>query len=165
MNTLGSHPGAILFRFSVMMIIILIMIVVFFRYIDESRKGFEAASILRTKQVIDSSLTVVFAKAAIKRQLNELAQVDGGNPFEYMQRYEIAHPAYLGELNRDLLVDDTPGWYYLSHRGKVVYKVRYLERDHYYQVVLNFDDLNQTGRYESNGDLFRGLRFVKIAEL
>ena len=165
MNTLGSHPGAILFRFSIMVILILILIVVFFRYLDDSRKGFEKASMLRTKTVVDSSLAVVFARAAMNQQLGELSLAEGGNPFVYMQRYDISHPDYLGELGRDLTNEDLPGWYYLSHRGMVVYKARYLDTDRYYQVVLNYEDLNQSGIFESSADRFRGLQFVKIAEI
>lgn len=165
MNTLGSHPGAILFRFSVMVLLILILIVAFFRYFDGNRKGFEQASILRTKKIVDSSLAVVFSRAAINHRLDDLALAEGGNPFEYMAQYDIAHPAYLGELDRDPAVDDLPGWYYLSHRRMVVYKARYLKSDSYFEVVLNFEDVNNSGRFESRLDRFRGLQFVKVAEI
>ena len=163
MNTLGSHPGAILFRFSVMVILILILIVVFLRYIEDSRRGFEEASILRTKEVIDSSLAVVFAEAAINQQLNDLSLIQGGNPFELMQRHEILHSNYLGVLERDLSKDDLPGWYFLSHRGKVAYKAHYLERDSYFEVILKYDDKNRSGRFEADADKFRNLQFVRIA--
>ena len=120
---------------------------------------------LRTKRVIDSSLALVFAEAAVNRQLNELALVAGGNPFEYMAQYDIAHPAYLGELDHDPTVDNIPGWYYLTHRRQVVYKARYLETDSYYEVILKFEDVNQSGSFEASTDKFRNLHFVRAANI
>ena len=47
MKTLGSHPGAILFRLSVMVIIIAILMVVFFRHVDDAQVELERQLALR----------------------------------------------------------------------------------------------------------------------
>ena len=54
MNTLGSHPGAILFRFGMLAIIIVILIGVFLSYVEEAQKTVERASILQTKRILKS---------------------------------------------------------------------------------------------------------------
>ena len=161
MNTIGSHPGAILFRLSLMIILIAIMIVVFFSYVDQTQKKVEHVSILQTKKIIDSSLAVVFATYAVNNRLNELDNLDGGNPFVFLQEFEILPPAYVGEVDSDLETDQAPGWYYLSHRQIVAYKSRFIESDSYFKVMLAYDDHNQSGHFESDADKFRSLKFVK----
>ena len=41
MNTIGSHPGAILFRLGIMVVLIAIMMMVFLSYVDETEKELE----------------------------------------------------------------------------------------------------------------------------
>ena len=163
MNTLGSHPGAILFRFSVMAIIILILIVAFFRYTEGYRRSIEELSIVNTKKIIDSALTVVFTKLAVSKSLEELNDIDGANPFVLMQQHEIAHSRYQGLLSRDPRPDDVPGWYYLPEHRYSVYKARYLEGNRYFRITLQYDDLNRSGRFESSQDRLRSLLFSEIS--
>ncbi len=165
MNTLGSHPGAIIFRLSIMIVLIAIMMVVFFSYLEATEKKLEQTSILQTKKIIDSSLSVVFATYAVKGRLDKLNELDGDNPFVFLQEYGMLPSGYQGELNRDLSADQAPGWYYLTHRGHVAYKSRFVESDSHFAVVLNYEDLNQSGLFEPESDNFRNLQFVKIEEL
>ncbi len=165
MNTLGSHPGAIVFRLSVMVIIILILIGVFLSYLDENQKQVERASILQTKRIIDSSLVVVFSTYAVKGRLNDLNQVHESNPFDILMEYQMLPPSYQGVIEHEVSPDLAPGWYYLKHRKRVVYKARFIEVDTYFAVLLDYQDTNGSGRFESSIDNFNNLRFVKIAEL
>ena len=165
MNTLGSHPGAIIFRLSVMIILITIMMAVFFFYLEATEKKLEQTSILQTKKIIDSSLAIVFATYAVKGQLDKLNELEGGNPFVFLQEYGMLPTGYQGELDNDLSADQTPGWYFLTHRGQVAYKSRFIESDSYFAVVLNFEDRNQSGLFEPESDNFRNLQFVKIEVL
>jgi len=165
MNILGSHSGAILFRLSLMIILIVIMVMVFFSYVDSAEREFERKSVLQTKKIIDSALAVVFATYAVNNRLGELNDLDGGNPFIFLEEYEMLPPAYVGEIDRDPGDGAEAGWYYLKHRRILVYKSLYSEADHYYKIVLNYEDTNQSGSFESASDRFRGLQFVKIAEL
>lgn len=164
MKTIGSHPGAILFRLSLMIILIAILMVVFFRYADSTQKELERQSIMQTKRIIDSSLAVVFASYAAKGRLNELNELDGGNPFTFLQEFKLVPPGYKGELNFNLRHDIDPGWYYLSHRGLVAYKSHFIGSDSYFAIELDYRDLNQSGHFERGIDRFKNLYFVKKAE-
>jgi hypothetical protein len=87
MNTIGSHPGAIVFRLGIMIILIAIMMAVFFSYLDDTERELERVSVLQTKKIIDSSLVVVFATYAVNNRLGELNDLDGGNPFVFLTRH------------------------------------------------------------------------------
>ena len=164
MNTLGSHPGAIVFRLSIMIILIVILVSIFFSYLDDTERAFERTSILQTKKIIDSSLVVVFATYAVNNRLNELNDLDGGNPFVHLAEYGMLPTAYVGEIDHDPGEDDKAGWHYLTHRRILVYKSLFSDADHYFKIVLNYEDDNQSGSFESASDKFRSLQFVKIAE-
>ena len=164
MKTIGSHPGAISFRLSVMIILILILVVVFFRYLDSTQRELERVSIQQTKKIIDSALVVVFASYAVKGRLAEIGELEGGNPFIYMAEYQLVPPAYRGETDAQVGAELEPGWYYLKQSGRVLYKSHYLETDSYFSIRLKYDDLNHSGRFEADMDKFLGLQFVKTAE-
>jgi hypothetical protein len=165
MKTIGSHPGANLFRLSIMCVLIASMMMVFFSYVDDAEKALERTSVLQTKTIINSALAVVFASYAINSRLHELNDLNGANPFVFLKEYAMLPPAYVGELDHDLSVDQEPGWYYLSHRGIVVYKPLFIESDSYFSIVLNYQDNNQSGLFEPAVDSFQNLRFIKIAEM
>ncbi len=161
MNAIGSHPGAILFRLSVMIIVIAILVVIFFRYMDSAQRGLERQSIMQTKRIIDSSLAVVFASYAVKGRLNELNQVDGANPFIFLEQYSLLPATYRGEIGQRSLADLKPGWYYRRATGNVIYIPRFLLDAEWYSLVLNYDDSNQSGRFEADQDQFKTLQFIK----
>ena len=165
MSTIGSHPGAILFRLSIMVVLIAIMMVIFFSYVEDTERELERASVLQTKKIIDSALAVVFATYATRNRLHELNDLDGGNPFVFLKEYQILPPAYVGERDHDLSADEIPGWYYLTHRRLVVYHSYFSELDSYYTVVLSYQDSNESGSFEPATDKFQSLRFVEIAEI
>ena len=165
MSTIGSHPGAIVFRLSIMIILIVILVSIFLSYLDDTERAFESTSVLQTKKIIDSSLAVVFATYAVNNRLNELNDLDGGNPFVHLAEYGILPTAYVGEIDHDPVEDQQPGWYYLSHRKILIYKSLFSDADHYFKIVLNYQDQNESGSFESASDKFQSLQFVKITEL
>ena len=165
MNTIGSHPGAIFFRLSAMIILIAILMIVFLSYVDDTERTLERTSILQTKKIIDSSLALVFASYAVNGRLNELNQLDGANPFVFLQEYKILPPGYKGELDTDLSIDVDPGWYYLSHRGVVAYRPYFLDSDRYFSVHLDYEDVDQSGQFERGVDRFKNLYFVRAVEI
>lgn len=165
MKTIGSHPGAILFRLGLMVIVIAILVLAFFAYLEESEKVLEHNSVLQTKRVIESSLAVVFANHAVSGRLNELDEIDGANPFEMLQRLEIPTPGYRGVIERELGDDLAPGWYYQAHRGQVAYKPQFDGPNRYFRVVLDYEDKNRSGRFDYGVDRFRNLRFVALDRL
>lgn len=164
MKTLGSHPGAILFRLGVMIILIAILMVVFFSHVEDTEKALERTSILQTKKVIDSSLAVVFATYAVEGRLQELDRLDGSNPFEFLKEYKISVPSYVGVIDSDPDSSLDAGWYYLGHRGLVLYKSRFVDSDEYFTVVLAYDDMDGSGSFDAKSDRFRGLRFNSLKE-
>ena len=165
MSTIGSHPGAIVFRLSIMIILIVMLVSVFFSYLEDTEREIERTSILQTKKIIDSSLAVVFATYAVNNRLNELNDLDGGNPFVHLAEYGILPTAYIGEIDHDPGKDQEPGWYYLTHRRILVYKSLFSDADHYFEIVLNYEDRNQSGSFEPASEKFNSLQFVRIAEL
>lgn len=162
-RTLGSHPGAIRFRFSIMVVLILILLIFFLNYVDDSGLEIERASMWQTKRTIDSSLTVVFATYAINRKLDGLNQLYGGNPFVFLEEYEMKPANYRGITTRATLAAETKrgGWYYLEDDREVVFVSRYSDEHHYFGLVLDFDDLNHSGAFEAGNDTFKRLAFVK----
>ncbi len=162
MKTIGAPPGAILFRLSLMIIIVAILVIIFFRYVDDTQVELERQSILQTKRIIDSSLAVAFAGYAVKGRLDDLNQLDGGNPFLILEQFELLPPAYHGEFEGDFAADQEPGWYYLKQRRQVVYKSRFAGGDHYYSLRLDYEDINRSGSFESGHDRFNRLQFVRI---
>ena len=161
MNTLGSHPGAISFRLSIMVILILIFILYFLFYFDDYKQDIESSSILQTKKIIDSSLAVVFATHAVNGDLDGLNEIEGGNPFEFLKQYQMLPTTYQGVLEQEPPEGLPPGWYYVVQNEHVVYVPRYLADKSYYAITLKYRDHNQSGRFESAADKFQNLLFQK----
>lgn len=145
-----------------MLIIIAILMAIFFRYTDGMQQGLERQSIMQTRRIIDSALTVVFASYAVKGRLHELSQIDGDNPFVFLEEYSLLPVTYRGEIDGEVSAGLTPGWYYLSWHGLVAYRPRFLESDRYFRIVLDYEDRNQSGLFESDEDNFGQLQFVEV---
>jgi hypothetical protein len=147
-----------------MIILIAIMMVVFFSYLDDNERELERVSLLQTKKIIDSSLAVVFATYAVRNRLNEVNDLDGSNPFVFLEEYQMLPAAYVGEIHHDLDAELAPGWYYLGHRRIVAYRSYFDQADSYFAVTLNYQDNDSSGSFEPANDRFQNLQFVKIAE-
>ena len=161
MKYIGSHPGAYTFRFLIIFIIVGIFVILFLNYTDKLAVETEKVSIQQTINIINSSLAVVFATYAVKGELDRLNDLDGGNPFEYMAEYNLypSRSIYQGEIsgrNRD---DLEPGWYYDRLTGKVIYKAYYDELVLSFELILDYQDLNGSGRYEPDIDVYKMLNF------
>ncbi len=176
MKTIGAPPGAATFRLGLMIIIVAILVVIFFRYVDQAQVAFERQSVLQTKRIVDSSLAVVFARYAVKRRLDDIGELDGANPFEFLAQYsnekssdwgiqqQLLPTAYRGSVEQDPGADANPGWYYLKHRRQVAYLPTYLDRRQYVAIVLRYEDGNGSGRFEPEADTFRSLQVVELNE-
>ena len=165
MKSIGSHPGAILFRMSIMVILIAILMVVFLFYVDKSQKNIELASIFQTRKIINSSLVVMFATYAARGRLDKLNDLDGANPFEILRGYQLLPATYVGEIEHDLNDRLTPGWYYLRHRRQVVYKPLYIEKKFRFELLLKYDDVDGSGHFHPETDKFKGIYFVEVTSL
>ncbi|MDH3759899.1 MAG: hypothetical protein OEU50_02890 [Gammaproteobacteria bacterium] len=161
MKTLGSHPGAINFRLSAMVVLILLFIYVFLHYTDKAEQAIELQSVEQTRRVIDSALFIVFATYATQGRLDDLAALEGANPFEFLKEY-LAHTIpYRGEIDRFETAGEESGWYYLAGRGDLIYVPFHLPEPQVFRVRLNYGDGNGNGRFDSATDQFRSLKLDK----
>lgn len=160
--SLASVPGALVFRALLTAVAILILILVFFSYVDRTQRAFERNSIQQTERIIDGSLAVVFATYATSQRLNDLNELDGANPFDFLQLPPLA---YRGEVEGLSMGNSEPGWYYLRDRGLVAYKAFHLDSDIYFRVRLKYRDVNNSGRFEAASDEFQNLKFIRIVEM
>ena len=160
MKTIGSYPGANKFRLLMIVIIVGALWSFFFNYTDQISIETEKASIRQTKNIINSSMAVVFATYAVGNQLDHLNELNGGNPFIYMAEYNLLPSTYRGEFKGGDLTDIESGWYYDKSQKKILYKPYYDGAVQYYSLVLEFRDMNNSGRYESKIDEF-GRLFVR----
>ena len=163
--TLASVPGALLFRTLLSILLILILIVVFFDYVDDTQRELERSSIAQTRRIVDSSLAVAFASYAVENRLDDLNELDGGNPFVLLRTYQVLPAAYRGEVDHDLDAEMSPGWYYLRHRRVVAYRTQFLDADRYFRLRLNYDDRDANGRFDHLEDEFRNLQFEPLPQM
>ncbi|MEE8366264.1 MAG: hypothetical protein V3R76_10785 [Gammaproteobacteria bacterium] len=159
MRYISSYPGAYTFRLIMIVIIMSTLIVLFFNYTDRISIATEKASIQQTKNIINSSLAVVFATYAVKGELERLNELDGGNPFVHMAEYNMVPANYQGVIRARNLDDLAPGWYYDESSEKVIYKTYYDDQVYYFSQVLDYRDVNESGRYEPDIDVYRMLNF------
>jgi hypothetical protein len=136
----------------------------FFYYTDRLSKATEMMSIQQTRNIINSSLAVVFATYAVKGELDLLNDLNGGNPFTYMAEYNLVPESYKGVFKVEELGDLESGWYYDSVNGKVIYKTYYDEGLYFFSVVLDYRDVDGSGRYEPGADEYQRLYFQQIPQ-
>ena len=143
------------------MIVILVvtMMGIIFDYTGKISVATETASIQQTKNIINSSLAVVFATYAVKGELGQLNELDHGNPFNHLAKHNLLPVSYQGELRVENLADLEPGWYYDRLGMRVVYKTFHDERVLYFSQVLDYRDVNNSGRYEPEIDVYQMLNF------
>ncbi len=161
MKTLGSHPGAINFRLSVMVILIMLFIYVFLHYADEAEEAIELQSVQQARRVIDSALFIVFATYVTEGRLDELANLEGANPFEFLKKYLVHSIPYRGETGTLDAITAESGWYYLTGSGDLIYVPFGQSASVRFRVSLNYDDINGNGRFDSATDRIKTLKLVK----
>lgn len=154
MKSIGFPPGSNNFRLLMIVVIVGALWLFFFNYTDQISIETEKASVQQTRNIINSSMAVVFATYAVNNQLDRLNELNGGNPFIYLAEYNLLPGTYRGELGDGDLNDIKPGWYYDKSQRKILYKPYYDGKIHYYSLVLEFRDMNNSGLYESKIDEF-----------
>ena len=112
--------------------------------------------------IINSSLAIVFATYAVEGKLDDLNDLEGANPFVFLRKYKLLPATYVGEIDHGLNDQLAPGWYYLKHLRQVGYKSLHLGDRFNFELVLRYDDINESGRFESGIDVFKGLNFIEV---
>ena len=152
MRYLGSQPGGLLFRAIVATLLILIVVVQFLRYVDQVQIDTERASVQQTVRIVDSGMVVYFSQLIIKKQLEKIVEMDGGNPFPQLAPYGLIPGEYRGVTQSLQGTEGRPGWYYLVDSGEVIYRYRYQDKIDRFRLSLKFDDKNGNGTFEEAVD-------------
>ncbi len=159
MKQISVPPGALKFRLVMTITLVIILILVFFNYTNRISVAIEKTSIQQTKNIINSTLVVVFATYTVKGELGLLNEVDGGNPFEYLKIYGQVPITYRGEIDDDSLNNNVPGWYYDRTNGLAVYKPLYDDKFYYFAIELDYRDVDGSGRFDPGIDEYQRLSF------
>ena len=164
MKQIGTPPGAFKFRLIAIVILMLIFILVFLSYSNALSIATEKASIQQSKSIINSILAVVFATYTVRGELGRLNDLSGGNPFVYLEKYNMLPSTYRGEIKGEILQDAISGWYYDEEKGLVIYKPFHEKKMYYFTIELDFQDVNGSGYYEAESDQFNRLSFRQIPQ-
>jgi len=162
MKSIGFPPGSNIFRLIIVVIIVVTLIVIFFDYADRISIATEEASIQQSKNIINSSLAIVFAKYAVSNELEKLNDLVGADPFPYLNEYNLLPGVYKGQFESGSIEDLDSGWYF-HNKKKVVFYVPYYGNDiKYFTLNLEYRDVNFSGVYEPDIDEFNGLFFRSL---
>jgi len=164
MKQISTPPGALKFRLIAIVILILVFIVAFLNYTNGISITTEKASIRQTKNIINSTLGIVFATYTVKGELDRLNEVEGGNPFEYLEIYSQVPATYRGEIELFKLEEGEPGWYYDRVNGQALYKPFYNDQIYYFTIVLDYRDENSSGKFEADIDEYRQLSLKQLRQ-
>lgn len=164
MKQISVPPGALKFRLVMTIILVIILILVFFNYTNRISIAIEKTSIQQTKNIINSTLMVVFAGYAVKGELESLNELNGGDPFEYLETYSQLPATYRGDIGVDKSKNSKPGWYYDGEKGVVIYKPLYDDKDYYFRIELDYRDVDGSGRFEPAIDQYRRLNFRQLPQ-
>jgi len=159
MKQIGTPPGALKFRLVAIIILVVIFMLAFLNYTNGISASFEKTSIRQTKNIINSTLVVVFANYTVRGELERLNEVNGGNPFEYLEKYSAVPATYRGEIGVDDLNDSVPGWYYDRANGLALYKSLYDDKFYYFAIELDYKDVDGSGRFDPGIDEYQRLSF------
>lgn len=158
----SALPGALTFRWLAMVILTAIFFLVFLSYSYKISMATEKASVQQTKNIINSTLAVMFARFAVAGELDRLNELNGVNPFEYLEKYGLMPTTYQGEIEGQSINNLVPGWYYNSANGLVFYKSYHEKSIDSFKVMFDFRDVNQSGLYESGIDVYQRLMFERL---
>ena len=136
---------------------------IFLNYAEETQRVYEQNSIQQTRRIVDSTLAVVLASYAVKREMAALADIDGSDPFRLIREFDlVVPPSYQGAVEQRSLAALEPGWFYLAPLGLTCYKARFATGDRCFRLTLEYDDVDGSGRFDSGVDAYRNLRFVEL---
>lgn len=162
MKQISVPPGALKFRLVLIVILVTIFMLVFLNYTNRIAFAIEKTSIQQTKNIINSTLMVVFASYAVKGELESLNELIGSNPFRYLETYSQLPATYRGDIGVDKSKNSTPGWYYDGANGLAIYKPLYDDKDYYFRIELDYRDVDGSGRFEPEIDQYQRLNFRQL---
>jgi hypothetical protein len=164
MKSIGFPPGSNNFRLLIIVILVATLWLFFFNYTNKISIATEKASIQQTKNIINSTLAVVFATYVVKGEMDRLNELNGGNPFEYLEKYDLLPATYQGEIGAENKKFSVPGWYYDGLNGLALYKTFHDDKVYYFILELDYRDVDGSGRFESGIDEYRRLNFRQLPQ-
>ena len=152
MKTLSSHPGAAIFRSTIVIILILICIVTFLIFTEKLSQRSEVIAKDQVVVAIKQALAMMLYDYAIKGQLQELDKFDKENPFVPLAIYRGLPENYRGTISDSSEIGDF-GWYFDINLREAIY-VFSNDRSPSQRYIMNFkfEDQNGDGIYGS-GDI------------
>lgn len=121
MRSIASHPGAAVFRSTLVIILILICMTSFLTYTASLSSRAEQVARQRVITEIRQALAMMLYDYAIKGQLEDLKSFDRKNPFVPLAIYRQLPKNYHGAVSNVAEIK-SPGWYFELNTGLVIYK-------------------------------------------
>lgn len=151
-RSIGSHPGAGIFRSTLIIIIIIICILLFFAATDHLSEKAERVAAERVVTDMRQALSMMLYDYAIKGQLADLQKFDRENPFVPLAIYRSLPRIYHGVVS-DLNIISVPGWYFDRSEKFAIYHFNNKDQaDLKFSMVFIFEDLDGDQVY-SKGDI------------
>jgi len=155
MKTIGSHPGAGLFR-SVFSIIIIVIIAAYFLYKTERvSRDAEIVAMQSMVNQINSALSLVVYQQAMNRNLAILSRLDQQNPFYYLALSQKLPEKYRGVVNSEASISRS-GWYFSSSDSAIVYRTSG-DESFRFELKFSYSDRNRSGKFEPESDSITSL--------
>lgn len=152
MKTLASHPGASVFRSTIVIILILICIVFFFTFTD--KLGQQAEEVAKDQVIAEmkQALAMMLYDYAIKGQLADLSQFDRENPFVPLAIYRELPKNYRGTISGSSEIGEF-GWYFDINLRETIYVFSSGNNpSQRFVMKFKFEDQDGNGIYNS-GDI------------
>lgn len=148
-RSIGSHPGAGVFRSTLVIIIILLSILYFFHSTRDLGRRVETVAADRVVTEMRQALAMMLYDYAIQGRLNELERFDRENPFVPLSIYRDLPTNYHGVVSDAGGIAES-GWYFDRAERVAVYRHRDPDRpDRKLSLVFVFEDLDGDRRYGS----------------
>ena len=152
MKTVGSHPGAGVFRFTLVVGLVLVLMVAFFYYTTAVQRRVEEVARDQMVVSIKQALSTMLYDYAIKGQLKDLQLFDHENPFVPLAIYRELPKNYHGTIRARSEIKQS-GWYFDLTKRVAVYQFsdeeRLLES---FKLTFQYQDSDRNGIF-SEGDV------------
>ena len=150
MKSIESHPGAGVFRSTIVIILILVCIISFFVFTEKLSQQAEEVAKDQVLVEMKQALAMMLYDYAIKGQLMALEKFDRENPFVPLAIYRELPKNYKGAINSERQLKDV-GWYFDLNTKVAIYKFSDNQIPlSKYVLKFEYDDLNSDGVFSNN---------------
>jgi hypothetical protein len=154
-----QQPGVKTFLSFLVLIGVFILISVFLDRVENLEKKVERVAVSKQVNEINSLLVMIMLEHRINNRINDLADSHLGNPFELFesQASGLNYVANPGEKQRSA----EGFWYFDRSTSETIYRSAVDATLYRYRLEFEYDDLNQSGRFERGIDQPRLLTLLK----